>query len=249
MILLKIGGSVITEKARETTIKKANMSMIAQQIASAKVSRLVLVHGAGSFGHPQAMKYLSEGFSAQGIWKTHAAVSSLNTMFVAELQAEDVPALPVHPLDHVVVNNGEIVEFNLVALRLMLRNNVVPVIHGDVVMDKSRRFSILSGDKIVSYLARLMQPERIGVGTDVDGVIYQGETLRRLTPVDFERYRTSITGSQNIDVTGGMLQKVSELIDLAKQGRQSQVFDATKDGNVKTFLCSSIDFGTTIALR
>ncbi len=247
MILLKIGGSVITDKAQETTIQGANLSMIAQQIANAKVSKLILIHGAGSFGHPQAIKYLSKGFSAQGIWKTHAAVCLLNTAFVNELQSNSVPALPVHPLDHVVVDDGQIVEFNLVALQLMLENNVVPVIHGDVVMDKSQRFNILSGDQLVSYLACMIRPQKIGVGTDVDGVIYEGKTIRHLTPADFERYRAGITGSSNIDVTGGMLQKVSELIDLARHGMRSQIFDATKDGNVTTFLSSHNDLGTTIA--
>ncbi|MGZ4931467.1 MAG: isopentenyl phosphate kinase [Halobacteriota archaeon] len=247
MILLKIGGSVITDKAREKTIKEANVCMVAQQIANTKVPKLMLVHGAGSFGHPQAIKYLSEGFSAQGIWKTHAAVCLLNTTLVNELQSKNVPALPVHPLDHVVVDRGKIVEFNLVALQLMLENNIVPVIHGDVVMDRSRRFSILSGDQLVSYLARMMLPQKTGVGTDVDGIIYKGKTIRHLTPANFERYRAGITGSDNMDVTGGMLRKVSELIDLAKLGIQSQIFDATKEGNIAKFLAAGDDLGTTIS--
>ncbi len=247
MILLKIGGSVITDKAREATIKEANMSLVAQQIADAKVSKLILVHGAGSFGHPQARKYLSNGFSAQGIWKTHEAVCLLNTTFVNELQSRRVPALPIHPLDHVVVDRGEIVEFNLIALRLMLENGVVPVIHGDVVMDRSRRFNILSGDQLVRHLARSMRPKKIGIGTDVDGVIYKGKTIRHLTPVEFERSRAEISGSDNVDVTGGMLQKVSELIALAKSGMESQIFDATANENIATFLSSHSDFGTIIA--
>lgn len=247
MILLKIGGSVITDKAREATINEANVRMVARQIANTKVSKLTLVHGAGSFGHPQAIEYLSEGYSAQGIWKTHAAVCLLNTTLVNELQSKNVPALPIHPLDHVVVDHGKIVEFNLGALQLMLENNIVPVIHGDVVMDRSQRFSILSGDQLVSYLARVMRPQKIGMGTDVDGVLYKGKTIRHLTPADFEKYRAGITGSGNIDVTGGMLQKVSELIDLAKLGLQSQIFDATKDGNIATFLSSGNDLGTTIS--
>ncbi|MGZ4915488.1 MAG: isopentenyl phosphate kinase [Halobacteriota archaeon] len=249
MILLKIGGSVITDKAREATIKKTNVSEVAQQIANSRSSNLVLVHGAGSFGHPQAVKYLSEGFSALGVWKTHAAVCLLNTRFVNALQSENVPALPIHPLDHVVVSHGKIVEFSMVALQLMLENDIVPVIHGDVVMDKSRRFSILSGDQLITYLARIMRPHKIGVGTDVDGVLYKGKTIRHLTPVSFETYRAGITGSDNIDVTGGMLRKVSELIDLAKLGIESQVFDATKEGNITRFFAEGTNLGTIIAAK
>ena len=58
MILLKIGGSVLTDKRRESTLREDNLRMVARQIADAKSSRLILVHGAGSFGHPQVVKYL-----------------------------------------------------------------------------------------------------------------------------------------------------------------------------------------------
>lgn len=249
MILLKIGGSVITDKAREATIKKTAISEVARQIANSRITNLVLIHGAGSFGHPQAVKYLSQGFSAPGLWKTHAAVCLLNTRFINALQSENVPALPIHPLGHVVVNHGKIAAFSTAALQLMLENNIIPVLHGDVVMDKSRRFSILSGDQIMTYLARIMQPHKIGMGTDVDGVLYEGKTIRHLTPVGFETYRAGITGSDNIDVTGGMLRKVSELIDLAKLGVESHVFDATKKGNITRFLVAGTNLGTTIAAK
>src|SRR5450759_1915730 len=75
--------------------------MVAQQIANAKRDDLVLVHGAGSFGHPQAAAYLSKGRSISDAWKTHRAVSSLNTLFINELHSQRVPALPIHPLDSI----------------------------------------------------------------------------------------------------------------------------------------------------
>jgi isopentenyl phosphate kinase len=94
-----------------------------------------------------------------------------------------------------------------------------------------------------------MQPHKIGMGTDVDGVLYGGKTIRHLTPVSFDTYRAGITGSDNIDVTGGMLRKVSELIDLAKLGIESQVFDATTNGNITRFLVAGTSMGTTIAAK
>jgi len=49
VILLKIGGSVLTDKGRESTLREDNLRMVARQIAEAESSALVLVHGAGSF--------------------------------------------------------------------------------------------------------------------------------------------------------------------------------------------------------
>jgi len=68
LIILKIGGSVITEKGSVSRAREAEIDRISREIAVFRKdsdSQLILVHGAGSFGHPHAMKYrLSEGFDA-----------------------------------------------------------------------------------------------------------------------------------------------------------------------------------------
>ncbi|MGA7076488.1 MAG: isopentenyl phosphate kinase [Halobacteriota archaeon] len=248
MILLKIGGSVLTNKARASTMRKDYLRMVARQIADAKRSNLVLVHGAGSFGHPQAATYLSKGLSVSSLWKTHRAVSSLNTRFINELHSQSVPALPIHPLDSVVLDAGRIAHFDTTALDLMLENNIIPVLHGDIVMDSADGFNILSGDQIIGFLAQRMRPEKIGIGTDVDGIMYKGEKIGHLNASEFEKYRKEIVGSSVVDVTGGMLRKVSELVDIAKSGIQSEIFNATRDGNVAKFLMSYQEVGTTISM-
>jgi isopentenyl phosphate kinase len=58
MIILKIGGSILTNKDSKTSeVDTASLNRIASEIkASMDVSpkQLVIVHGAGSFGHPPA---------------------------------------------------------------------------------------------------------------------------------------------------------------------------------------------------
>jgi isopentenyl phosphate kinase len=129
---------------------------------------------------------------------------------------------------------------------MMLENDIVPVIHGDVVLDKYTKFSIVSGDQIIAHLAREFKPHKVGVGTNVDGVLYKGKTLRHLYPTDFNRLKQEITGSENMDVTGGMLKKVSELVELANFGISSQIFNADVTGNIKKFLTTSDEFDTVI---
>jgi isopentenyl phosphate kinase len=209
----------------------------------------VLVHGAGSFGHPQAAKYLLNQFNLSGLWKTHRSVTALNTRVVNELQAQNVPALPIHPLGSITLDAGRISHFEMKALHLMLRNGIVPVIHGDVALDSSENYNILSGDQILAFLAQKMRPDKIGIGTDVDGIILKGKTLDYLNADEFEKYRQEIVGSSATDVTGGMLRKVSELIEIAKSGIQSQIFNAARDGNVAKFLISDEKIGTTICAK
>ena len=99
---MKIGGSVITEKGSISKAREAEIDRISNEIASFKKdsdSQLILVHGAGSFGHPHAMKYrLSEGFDASGVYLTHASVKLLNSKVLESLNNAGEHALPVHPL-------------------------------------------------------------------------------------------------------------------------------------------------------
>ena len=249
VVLLKIGGSVLTNKAQARTVRKENLHAVARQIAEAKRANLVLVHGAGSFGHPQAAKYLSNHFSLSGLWKTHRSVAALNARVVNELQSQNVPALPIHPLSCITLDAGRISHFEMKSLRLMLRNGIVPVIHGDVALDSSESYNILSGDQILAFLAQKMQPEKIGVGTDVDGIICRGKTIAYLNADEFAKYRQEIAGSSAIDVTGGMLRKVAELVEIAKLGIQSQIFNAARDRNVAKFLTSDEKIGTSICAK
>ncbi len=246
MILLKIGGSILTDKSKERTIVPEKLKMIAKQIADSDVKELVLIHGAGSFGHPQALKHLQCGFNANGIWITHKTVSQLNSILIEELQAYGIGALPVHPLNCSISNSGMIGYFDLNPIKMMLENDIVPVIHGDVVLDKYIKFSVLSGDQIIAHLARELKPHKVGVGTNVDGVLYKGRTLRYLHPADFNRLKQEIKGSDSMDVTGGMLKKVSELVELANFGISSQIFNADVTGNITKFLTTSDEFDTVI---
>ncbi|MGZ7110846.1 MAG: isopentenyl phosphate kinase [Halobacteriota archaeon] len=248
VILLKIGGSVLTDKAQVSTVRRDSVRMVAQQIANAKRRDLVLVHGAGSFGHPQAAACLSKGRSISDAWKTHRAVSSLNTLFINELHSKGVTALPIHPLDSITLDGGRISRFDMSVLCLMLKNGIIPVLHGDIVLDSTDGFNILSGDQIVAFLAQRMQPEKIGIGTDVDGIIYKGEKIAHLNANKFEDYRKEIVGSSVVDVTGGMLHKVSELVEIAKVGIRSEIFNATRSGNITKFLMSNQQVGTIISV-
>jgi len=121
------------------------------------------------------------------------------------------------------------------------------LIHGDVVMDLDWGTSILSGDQIVLHLAQRLNAERVGVGTDVDGIMDGGgKVITSITPKTFSNIKPLLTTSKNIDVTGGMSGKVSELVKLAEDGIHSYVFNALKKGNVTAFLDGNVDFGTVI---
>jgi isopentenyl phosphate kinase len=123
----------------------------------------------------------------------------------------------------------------------MCERGIIPVLHGDVVMDRRRGASIVSGDQLVTYLAASLGVHRVGLATDVPGVLHQGTVLRRLTRRDSGSIR--MQGSPHTDVTGGMEGKVAELKRLAEHGIESHIFHASR---IRDFLAGTDHGGTTV---
>ena len=150
-VILKLGGSVITNKGADCRVNKTALSGIAAAIAGAPAAQIIVVHGAGSCGHPEAHRYHLDRSAVtgqtEGIYVTHRAVSALNDAVTSALRETGVPALGVHPLHVSVADKGRLVAFESRHLGQMLALGMVPVIHGDVVMDLSRGACIVSGDQ------------------------------------------------------------------------------------------------------
>lgn len=234
--VLKIGGSILTDKTRGEAARQDEISRVAGEIA-AHPEDLVLVHGAGSFGHIPAKKYgLPWSFSPEGMRVTHDSVARLNDLVVKALSRAGVDSLPLHPLSCLLLSNGRIDSFALGPLKAMLEEGLMPVLHGDVAMDAKRKAGIVSGDQLVSYLAGVLQAEVVAVGCDVDGVLLSGKPLAEITRVDLPALESVVGGSGGVDVTGGMKGKLQELLDLADMGIDSVIFNAAREGNIERAL-------------
>jgi isopentenyl phosphate kinase len=253
VIVLKIGGSVITDKNRVSTPRPDQIRRIAAEIKDGLGSKLVLVHGAGSFGHHQAREFgLKSGLnekSIRGIMPTHNAVRELNDMIVGGLYDNGVYAAPVHPLSSCVLKDGRIEHICMDVIDSMLAAGIIPVLHGDVVADTARGIDVLSGDQLVVYLAKALHADKVGIGTNVDGVYAKDfKIIRAITPSNLNEVRESLAGSGSVDVTGGMHGKIMEMMELANAGIPSCVFNAGRPGNVARFLKGEYIEGTIIGV-
>lgn len=237
--VLKIGGSVITEKNRERVARKNQIERIAREI-SQDAKNLILIHGAGSYGHPLVRR-------GETPLAMHESVKELNRPFVCALDRAGVKAMPVHPMGCVVMRNERIKSMMTAQISALLRRGYTPVLHGDVTVDETKNFAILSGDQIAVYLAKEFHAARVGMGTDVDGILVDGSVVRKMNSCDFRRIKKHIGSSGGIDVTRGMLGKVEELIKLAESGIPSCVFNATKENTVRKFLAGKDTGGTVIS--
>lgn len=232
-IILKLGGSVITDKTRECTIDHGRLSWIAGVLAQHQGAPLLIIHGAGSCGHPEAQVYgLNRGLSPHepaGVYATHRSVTHLNEAVVRELRAAGIEAIGVAPLAIGCTEDGRLKSLEYRPLQLMMTAGIVPVLHGDVVMDLKRGAAILSGDQILGHLAPLLNIRRVGLATDVPGVLEQGTVIRFLRPGMVSGL--TLSGSRYTDVTGGMEGKIGELIGLASRGIESHIFHVSRLGD------------------
>lgn len=224
-VILKLGGSVITDKANPGVIHREVIANLASAVAAAGVSA-VIVHGAGSLGHPEAKAYgIASGVSkenAAGVFVTHSAVSRLNAEVVTALREAGVDAVSFHPFSCALAENGRLVFCGEEQIKCLLKAGITPVLHGDVVCDRAHGGCIVSGDQIVPYLAKALGAEKIGIVTATGGVLAGGEIIPEITKESVSAI--SFTATDSADVTGGMQGKVEELLTLAESGISSQIF-------------------------
>jgi isopentenyl phosphate kinase len=257
-IILKIGGSAITDKKNgEPTPRIDVIARAAEQIHKANVKNLVLVHGAGSFGHPMAQEYgLKEGFKEDsqriGLGITHNMVTVLNGLIMDALLVDNFPAVSVTPSSCIVTENGRIVDFGCAPLKMMLKLGFTPVLYGDVVMDEKMGFTVVSGDQLAAVLAIKLGARKVIMGTDTDGV-FDGDPKApgskcypHLTLAELQKIESKLGKSEGTDVTGGMRGKITELIPAVQEGIPVTVINATRANNIYRALLDEKVEGTLI---
>ena len=215
-LVLKLGGSVVTEKDSPETVDDATLAAAADAVA-ATTDDIVVVHGGGSFGHHHAAEYgvstTSGTHDAEGVRAIHGAMRRLNDAVVDALAARDVPAVPVHPFSAGVRDGEGELTLPTAQVVTLLEEGFVPVLHGDVVAHEGRGATVLSGDELVVELAPAVDADRVGVCSTVPGVLDEdGEIIPRIAA--FEDVAAALGGSDVTDVSGGMAAKVRALLEL-----------------------------------
>ena len=242
--ILKIGGSVITDKNVELSARTQVIDRLADEIQRANTKNLIIIHGGGSFGHPTAQKNaLKEGLKdpnqIHGFAETHHFMTVLNGLFIDSLIMHNIPAVSVTPSSFVITENGRIKNFEDVLVKMLLKTGFTPVLYGDAVLDTRLVFTILSGDQLAATLAKRLDAARVIMGVDVDGLYdadpknqKNAKMLSHLTLKDLESLQSNLGKSNSCDVTGGMFGKIAELIPVIEQDIPVSILNASKPNHV-----------------
>jgi len=227
MILLKLGGSLITDKHRPETSRPHVLSRLAQEIAQARQEqpelKLVVGHGSGSFGHTAAARHGTHlGASNAADWlgfaEVWAAAQRLNRLVIDALIETGLPAIAFPPSASAISDDGIMLEMAIEPIKRALENGLLPVVYGDVAFDSTRGATILSTEKVFAYLAEHLRPDRVLLAGLDPGVYADYPQSDEILPVVTEQNLLKITleGAAAPDVTGGMGNKVQEAMALAR---------------------------------
>ncbi|MFH1722342.1 MAG: isopentenyl phosphate kinase [Candidatus Altiarchaeota archaeon] len=255
LIVLKLGGSIITHKSEDQAkVNEKNLNRLCGEISSAKTKKgfkLVVVHGAGPYGHVLAKKFkladgISQDWQLEGVPLTHQSMEQLNSQVVAALQKAGISAISLQPSAGGILQAKKLASFPVEVVEKLIEKDIVPVSYGDVLIDLVTGFNILSGDHLVPYLAEKLKATRVIIATDVDGILDEkGVVIPKITEKNSNQLNyTKVKGT---DVTGGMKRKVEELFDLAiNRNIDSCIINGSKPGVLEKTLEGKKVKGTKI---
>ena len=242
-MLVKLGGSAITHKGVEKSLNVPALKRLARELASYK-GKLIIVHGAGSFGHTKAKRFgLDKGArgskGALRAAEVQADVRELNLKVINALRNAGIPAMSVPPALFLDQAAGKDISVCLDAFHDLLRGGYVPVTFGDVVLDKKWGASICSGDTLMEILAEEFKPDSAIFVTNVDGIFDRDPKLGKANLIKCIHVSSApkVKGARSgSDVTGAMAGKLKSALDIAQSGTKVIVLNGLKSGRLELAL-------------
>lgn len=244
MILIKFGGSVITDKSRYRTFNADIVKRLCREIRDSG-ERVIIVHGAGSFGHVLAKEHdLNGGFKDASQIPAVAQVCYdmryLNEMIVRELNDAGLPAVSVPTGSCFMMKGRELIIDDPSVLKSMFEKGIMPVMFGDVVMDYELGFAICSGDQVMERLKEIFDPSRVIFVSDIDGLYDRDPKNNRdaklIEDVDRNVLNSVETDITVADVTGGVRGKMETMLRMCSEGCDCVLVNGTVEGRLLTLL-------------
>jgi len=267
LFILKIGGSVATYKENtDHTIRKDLLTGVFAEIAALHGNDnfdLIIVHGAGGHVHHLAHTHglktgtLDDSVKVAGALETQKAVSRLHNEIIkiGNGAGLELASIPTHGV--ITQTSGKIDSCDTKRITEALSENKIPVLHGDMVDDRTLRKSICSGDAVTAYLTTLLPVTHLFFATDVDGIFTTdphtdptAELVENLNFIEMDNIIT-LTESHNIDTTGGLQGKMNECTKLfvnSKELEEIHIFNGLEETNYH-YALNSESFSHTRILK
>ncbi len=216
MILVKLGGSIITNKDKPLTANRPLIRRIISHLRKVK-EPLIVVHGGGSYGHYWSVKYdmhtKPSRYSIKGVSVVKNSMVELNQIILESFLESNLRPYCLPPSDFMLA--GKPIMKKVKEISKIAKTSLIPISYGDVMWYGKNKFYILSGDKIMGILAKILKPRLAIFVTNVDGIYSDMRTKRLIREITVEK---PIMSKVSMDVTGGMSRKIKEAVNISKNG-------------------------------
>lgn len=255
MLLVKLGGSVLTDKARLRTPRNAAIARLTKELAKLG-DDVIVVHGAGSFGHVLARRYGLNGpaspMKAKGAAAVQRDVRTLDALVVDGLMRAGLAPAVLPPSAILSLDDGRLASFDISPFRDYVRQGFTPVTFGDVVRDRTRGVSVCSGDILMLEIAKAFHPRCVVFAADVDGLYTKdpkrskdAHLLLSVSPSDLSLI--DFGPAKGPDVTGGIEAKVRRMLEIASHADETIIVNGNVKNRVRDALRGRIVIGTRVA--
>ena len=230
-VVLKVGGAAVSNKVTGEYFGEEVAKRLVRELR--RDIRFVIVQGAGYVGHQIAIERrisrLSDNQEAWAYLRYKIAESAMVTL--RELVSNQFPAiyLPVNTM--VRTRDGKICDSNYSTVVDYLDRGFIPFMHSDGPIDTERGMAVLSGDAIVSDIARSIGARMAVYCSDIDGIeMEDGRVESRIDNLDPAGIRFRKSGA---DVSGGIANKIAEA---RASGVESYIANLRRDGALSGIL-------------
>jgi isopentenyl phosphate kinase len=216
MILIKLGGSIITNKEKPLSPRKKTIEKIAKNLR--KINEpMIIVHGGGSYGHYWSVKFdmhtKPRKYNTKGVSIIKNSMIDLNKIILDSFLKNRLNPYCLPPTDFMTGNKP--ISKKVKEIEKIAKSGLIPVTFGDALWYGQNKTYILSGDKIMTYLSKILKPRLSIFVLNEDGLYSDLKTKELIYELKDEKPTIS---ENTIDVTGGMTRKVEEASKIAKMG-------------------------------
>jgi len=216
MILIKLGGSIITNKEKPLSARRKTIEKLAKSLK--KIDEpIIIVHGGGSYGHYWSVKYdmhtKEKKYDLRGIAIVKNSMIELNKIILDLFLKNKLSPYCLPPTDFMMGNKP--IQKKIKEITKIAKSGLVPVTYGDALWFGQKKTYILSGDKIMTHLAKTLKPRLVIFALNEDG-LYSDLRSKKLI-YELKGEQPSISENK-MDVTGGMARKVEEATKISKMG-------------------------------
>ena len=243
MILIKLGGSIVTNKERPQSVRRKTIDNILKQIKKIDEPK-ILVHGCGSYGHYWSVKYdmhtKPARYSLKGLSVVKNSMIELDKIILDNATKNRLNTYSLPPTDF--MNGNKPIRSKIEKIGEIAKSGLIPVTYGDALWYGQKKSYILSGDVIMTAIAKVLKPRLSVFVLNVDGVY--SDTKSKKLIYDFKKEKPKIS-KNSMDVTGGMTRKIAEATKMSKAGLKVFFVNGNKPQRI-TYAVSGKKFEGTL---